>query len=368
MTISNHGRKTSFLKSYFRAKLSIIPTLFQPLFHSIFSTIPWTQRWRVFLLQPINLLTALLTSPYWTFNNRYSIIYIPTRSGTRRCLIYLPPDHQAPESSSQIQPPNIEQLTMINKKQYPLHLDIHGGGFIGGFPEANARFCSLLSSTTNTVVISASYHTAPKHTFPAAHDDIDDIVTWLLHNAASHWNVDLNLFTMGGSSAGCNLALSTATTLHTRTCKDPAPPQGTFIPEVKGFVGFYAPIDLRLKPEEKPRPAKFPKRDPFSFLLPLYDAYAGPSRKENMRNPRLHPIIAEKNTLPKDILFIVPEIDILVHEQLTFVERLKREIEEAGEESERKVEARVVEKAFHGWIECECFFCDVYLFRVLLML
>jgi hypothetical protein len=74
-----------------------------------------------------------------------------------------------------------------------------------------------------------------------------------------------------------------------------------------------------------------------------------------MSNPRLSPIVAELDTLPKDILFVIAAIDILAHEQLTFIERVKGEIEERGGENEtgRRVVSKVFDKGFHGWLERE---------------
>ncbi|KAF2195126.1 alpha/beta-hydrolase [Zopfia rhizophila CBS 207.26] len=319
---------------FLRAKLSILPSLFQPAYDAIFSTFPWWQRWRLLTLQPINLLTALITSPTWLFNNRYTVLYISTRSGQKRCLVYLP-RNQDPKT---------------RKILRPIHLDIHGGAFIGGLPEHDTRWCSYLSDSTGAVVVSCSYRLAPRHTFPAAHDDVDDIVTYLLSNAEAQFGADPNLFTTSGSSVGGNLALSTAIDLQRSQPSMESQTQKKSGVGVKAFVGFYTPVDFRLKPEQKPKPPSFPTSDPLAFLLPMYDAYAGPSRQANLTNPRLNPIIAEKEFLPQNILLIVPGIDILVHEQLSLVERIREELEREGG-SESRVEAKVIENAFHGWIE-----------------
>src|ERR1700749_4316820 len=105
-------------------------------------------------------------------------------------------------------------------------------------------------------------------------------------------------------------------------------------------------MDPGLKPEEKPRPENFPKRDPTAVLLPLIDAYGASGRINHSNDPRFRPILAQLNTLPNDILLIVPSIDILVHEQLSFVERLKEDIMQNPIEREkgRTVEAVVIEK------------------------
>lgn len=88
-----------------------------------------------------------------------------------------------------------------------------------------------------------------------------------------------------------------------------------------------------------------------AVLLPLYDSYAGPVRKAHMDDARMNPIIKPIDDLPANTLLIVPSIDILVHEELTFVERVKADIKAAGLENERTAEAVIFEKAFHGWFE-----------------
>jgi acetyl esterase/lipase len=95
------------------------------------------------------------------------------------------------------------------------------------------------------------------------------------------------------------------------------------------------------------------KKDPLAFLMPLYDAYPGPVRAQNMENPRMSPAIASLETLPEDMLIVVAALDIVVHEQLTFVERLKEEIARDPKHAGRRVEALYIDKAFHGYLTCK---------------
>ena len=112
-------------------------------------------------------------------------------------------------------------------------------------------------------------------------------------------------------------------------------------------------VDFRLPPWEKPKSGNFPKKDPFAFLLPLYDAYAGPAREQTKDDSRLNPILKPFDETPANILFIIPFIDILVKEQLTMIDRLKSEQEARGEDSSRRFETIIFEKGFHGWLECK---------------
>jgi hypothetical protein len=87
--------------------------------------------------------------------------------------------------------------------------------------------------------------------------------------------------------------------------------------------------------------------------MPLFDAYAQPARAENMDNPRFAPILSGIDQLPVDMLLIIAGIDILAHEQLTFLERIKRDVADRGEDGKRRIKGKVYDKGFHGWLECE---------------
>jgi hypothetical protein len=47
--------------------------------------------------------------------------------------------------------------------------------------------------------------------------------------------------------------------------------------------------------------------------------------------------------------FVIGAVDILLHEQLTFAERLKKEIEAEGDG--RRLQIRVFDEGFHGWLD-----------------
>ncbi|KAH6644011.1 lipase/esterase family protein [Boeremia exigua] len=297
------------------AKLSIFPRILQPTTDALFSSLPFTHRWRLLLLQPINVLAFSLTCSTFLFTTSYTVTYIPTRSGPKRCLVFQPP-RLPPDTAPR-----------------PLHIDFHGGGFVGGGPEQNVRWCALLAQRTGAVVVSGSYRLAPRHVYPAAHDDADDIVRHAVANAAV-LGADSGLLTLGGSSAGGALALGAC--------------QGLPAGAAKAWLGFCVPVDLRLRPRDKVRPEGFPARNPLAVLEPLFDAYAGTEREGNSGDARCHPVLAGSEDLPEDLLFVCAGIDILLHEQTVLVERLDRERTERGDGA---VDVMVVEKGFHGFIE-----------------
>jgi len=104
----------------------------------------------------------------------------------------------------------------------------------------------------------------------------------------------------------------------------------------------------------KPKPPGFPKRDPASFLLPLFDCYGRSACAQGMaEDPRSSPYFAPVEQLPEKILMVVPSIDILVAEQLQFAERVNGDCEKFGRP--KKVEVMYMNECFHGWLECECY-------------
>ena len=271
---------------------------------------------RLLGLQMLLLLTYPIKTIPWLFSKRYKAIEIPTRGRhTLRATIFEPPQRSS-------------------KHLRPLHLNFHSGAFVGGIADAHADWCSLLSDKTGSVVISADYRLAPWNLFPCAHEDGEDVVDWIIKHSRDFWNADPSTLTVSGFSAGCNIMFTAGN-------------------RARAAVGFYAPVDLRLPPWEKPKSEHFPKSDPMAFLLPLYDAYAGAKRDETMNDSRLHPILKPFDEVPNNILFIVPLIDILVKEQLAFIERLNHQLAAQSKASSRRFETITFEKAFHGWLECE---------------
>ncbi|KAL4994660.1 Alpha/Beta hydrolase protein [Aspergillus recurvatus] len=334
-------------------------------------------RLHLLLLQPISLLTYTIE---WSRGRRFPHsheIWIPLRRApghTLRAVVYLQPGPK------------------VGKR--PLHLNIHGGGFLGGLPEGTARFCWQLAQRSGAVVVSTSYRYAPVHTFPDAHEDVQDVAEYLVRHAEEMLDADPACFTVSGFSAGGNLALGVAQGLAGARLKTEAGREVL----IRGSVSFYGVVcrnllsllediaywildpntiklDLRLPPWEKPIPQGFPEKDPLSFLQPLFDAYAGPNRARDIGNPLLHPTLADIKTLPQNMLFVVGDKDILYDETVATVRRLEEEEMHANrgngivrgqsedvQSPDRKkvvVKMEVLKGQIHGWLELPSVVIDV---------
>ncbi|KAK0729592.1 Alpha/Beta hydrolase protein [Lasiosphaeris hirsuta] len=285
---------------------------------------PWRYRWRLLLLQPLSMLALTMSSARWISTKAYRVEYLKVSpSLTIRALVFKSPG------------------TGSGRRLRPLHIDIHGGAFMGGWPEDDAEFCNQVARETGAVVVSISYRYAPQYPFPAAHDDVDATIRYLQDHAEEKLGADATLLTMSGFSAGGNLALAAA---RAENCRAGSPTN------IKACVTFSAVLDLRLKPHEKPLPKGFPIRDLFAFLAPLYDCYPAPVRSANMTNPRMSPILASVDDLPDDMFVFVAGFDILAHEQTTFVERVKADLAKDPKQAHRRLEMGYDEKGFHGYL------------------
>jgi acetyl esterase/lipase len=311
---------------------------FRPLIVALFyRDIAWDLRWRLLLFQPGVFIAYSLHSLRYLFSSPFTVEYWPiTPEQTIRVLVYKSPG------------------TGKGRSLRPIHVDVHSGAFMGGMPETSTPFASRVARETGAVVLSITHRCAPEHVFPAAIDDIDAAIRYIQDNAARKWGADPTLLTVGGFSAGGNLTLAAT---QQPNCHAPSPTA------IKGYVSFYAPIDLRLSPGQKPAHRSLPKNDPSSVLFPLFDSYATEARKEHFDDPRLSPALAARETLPERMLLVVATIDITPAELLSFANRVNEEDKVDGNRDKPRVEV-FEEESFHGYLERKfspqlCQFCIV---------
>jgi len=117
---------------------------------------------------------------------RTSQVSIPTRYGDARAVLYHPAD---------------------GATRPPVYVNVHGGGFVIGHPEQDDPWCRYLAANTGAVVVNVDYVLAPAHRFPAAPQQVYDVVCWAA-DPAREW--DGTRLCVGGQSAGGNLSAAAA--------------------------------------------------------------------------------------------------------------------------------------------------------------
>ena len=87
----------------------------------------------------------------------------------------------------------------------PLHVYLHGGGWcVGSLADADPR-CRTTAAEAGCVVASVDYRLAPENRFPVPVEDAYAALHWLAEHA-DELGVDVQRLSIGGESAGANLA------------------------------------------------------------------------------------------------------------------------------------------------------------------
>ncbi|OAN36254.1 alpha/beta hydrolase [Mycolicibacterium iranicum] len=141
---------------------------------------------------------------------------VATRHGTTRVTIYRPPRSTGRPA---------------------VYVNAHGGGFVVGHPEQDDPWCRYLAARAGVVVVNVDYALAPGRRFPAAAEQVFDVVCWA---GAAERDWDGSRLCVGGQSAGGNLSAAVSRmALEARG------------PHICLQVLHYAPLDLVTPTSEK---------------------------------------------------------------------------------------------------------------------
>jgi acetyl esterase/lipase len=161
-----------------------------------------------------------------------------------------------------------------NDSKLPIvYIDLHGGGWMAGKPQADDEFCRYIHKHLDCVIVSVDYRLSPEHPYPAAIEDIISVVNWVEKQYPSV------KIAIGGFSAGGNLSLGAS--VH---------------PKVRGRIqlvaAFYPPTDL-----SHHSLADFPEKNPFKRNL-FYEAYLLKSELGDLKDPCMSPLYADPEAFP----------------------------------------------------------------------
>lgn len=95
------------------------------------------------------------------------------------------------------------------RKNCPVLVNIHGGGFVRPHMPCNTYFCGNMAAAIEGIAVDIDYRLAPEYPYPAAFLECYDVVGWVFRQAAA-WGADPENITLCGHSAGGNLTISIA--------------------------------------------------------------------------------------------------------------------------------------------------------------
>jgi acetyl esterase/lipase len=234
------------------------------------------------------------------------VLFIPSRDVRRTIRVHA----YRPSSSSH--------------KPGPVLVNLHGSGFVLPLHGDDDEFCRLVSSRTQYTVLDVKYRLAPEHPFPAALNDTEDVLRWIL-SKPEDFNRDR--LAISGFSAGANLALAVTSVVFPKdTCRS--------------LIAFYPPCDISIEPELKKEPDSGGKPLP-PFIARLFNQSYIPEG-EDPKNPRISPRYAPVDRFPKNLLMISCGFDNLALE----AEALAADIERS---TGHHVIRQRAEKCDHAW-------------------
>ncbi|KAF1353307.1 Alpha/Beta hydrolase protein [Delphinella strobiligena] len=208
----------------------------------------------------------------------------------------------------------------------PVLINFHGSGFILPMHGQDEDFCRKIAKETDNIVLDIQYSLAPEHPFPAAINDAEDVIDWVLGQPEKY---DVSQISLSGFSAGANLALVQSGITF---------PKDTF----RSLICFYPPCDLSVHPDEKAT------RTPDTSALSIPSAMEFIFNESYMpfgadpKDPRISPLYASVDKYPQNVLMITCARDSLCLEG----EALAAKIEEAGG---RSVIRRRMDECGHAW-------------------
>lgn len=213
---------------------------------------------------------------------------------------------------------------MVPRQPSPVLINFHGSGFVLPMHGSDHKFCRLVSRETDYTVLDVQYRLAPENSFPAANNDVEDVVQWVLKQPQQY---DLDKVAISGFSAGGNFALVAATTTF---------PKGTF----RSLITMYPPTNLAVDPGEKAAPDTSGKPLPTALCRTFDECYI--SKTANKKDPRVSPFFAPLENIPDNVLIVTAACDTLCLETEALAARIE------GTKGRHVVRYRG-EKCDHAW-------------------
>lgn len=187
----------------------------------------------------------------------------------------------------------------------PVLLNFHGSGFVIPAHGSDDKFCRLISQRTSYTVLDIKYRLAPESPFPAALNDVEDAVKWVLCQPTKY---DLSRIAISGFSAGANLALAAASSLF---------PANTF----GSVIAFYPIVDFtNLSSKKAPDMSGSPI---LAFVLQLFK-WCYLQSQVDPRDPRVSPLFAELRSFPARTISVTAARDSLALEAEVLAAKLQQ--------------------------------------------
>lgn len=237
-------------------------------------------------------------------------------------LLQIPSRDQNRTIKVHVYKPYVEDAGSSNPA--PVLINLYGSGLAIPLHGLDDDFCRYMAKATGYVVLDVNYCLAPEYPFPAALNDIEDTVKYILDHPDEYQASQLSV---SGFSSGGTLALAASTAL----------PRGTF----QSLIAFYPATNLLQDPSLRKAPAPGGKDRSTFWTRVFRESYI---RGMDPRDPRISPAFADTSHFPAKMLFVTGELDASAVEAEELAERAMNE-----EHSDREVIIRRMKGCGHAF-------------------
>ncbi|KAJ5471338.1 carboxylesterase [Penicillium desertorum] len=206
--------------------------------------------------------------------------------------------------------PNVEVAG--SSKPAPVLINLYGSGLAIPLHGIDDDFCRFVTKATGYVVLDVNYCLAPEYPFPAALNDVEDTIQYVLNHPNEY---QASQVSVSGFSSGGTLALAASALL----------PHGTF----QSLIAFYPATNLSQDPSLRKAPAPGGKERSSFWTRIFRESYI---REMDPRDPRISPAFADTSNFPANMLFVTGELDASAVEAEDLAERAKSEGHATGKE------------------------------------
>jgi acetyl esterase/lipase len=144
----------------------------------------------------------------------------------------------------------------------PTFIHLHGGAFVGGRKNSEARPLIYRLASQGWLCISANYRLSPAAAFPDHLIDVKKVIAWVREHGQDY-GADPSVVFVAGSSAGAHLAAMAALTPNDPGFQPGFENMDTTVTAAIGLYGYYGPLDIKERPPSSPVTYVGPGAPPF---------------------------------------------------------------------------------------------------------